>query len=142
MGDQAHLVFRLEGYVFALEIQHVQRVHDLEMSRGPLPEWGEEVDLARFFGIGRGGRPERAFRVDMLVGNQPWCFRADAVEDIQDFALALTLPFPPLLRREDNLSLKGFFFDGARLIHQLDAVELMVSRRFRAMRGRSDAGRG
>ena len=140
MSEQAHLVFRLEGYIFTFEIQHVLKVHDLETGTEVL-DWGEEVDLARFFGLESQGKLDRLFRVDMLVGNQPWCFRADAVEDIQKFGLALSLPFPPLLRQADNLTLKGLFFDGLQLIHQLDAAELMVSRRFREMRLQHDAGK-
>ena len=140
MSEQAHLVFRLEGHIFAFEIQHVLKVHDLETGAEVL-DWSEEVDLARFFELGSQGKVARPFRVDMLVGNQPWCFRADAVEDIQNFGLALTLPLPPLLRQADNQTLKGFFFDGQRFIHQLDAAELMVSRRFRAMRLLYDAGK-
>ena len=132
MAGQAHLVFQLAGYAFAVDILDVAKVHDLGAG-ADLLEWGEELDLARYFRVQReAGKPPN-FRVDMLVGNQPWSFAADAVEDIQDFGLALFLAFPPLLRARENLALKGFFFDGTRLIHQLDAPEMMVSRRFREL---------
>lgn len=133
-AGQAHLVFKLAEYSFAVEIAHVTKVHDLAVKAEVL-EWGDQVDLARFFGIS--GEKDRAphFRVDMLVGNQPWSFNADAVENIQDFGLALTLEFPALLRHRDNLALAGFYFDGLRLILRMDAAELMVSRRFREFLG-------
>ena len=129
MAEQAHLVFRLGGYSFALDIRSVAKIHDLAAGT-EVPAWGEELDLARYFGVEEESR--RPFRVDVSVGDQAWCFRADAVEDIQGFGLAVVLAFPPMLRTEENRAIQGFFFDGLRFIHQVDAAAIMSSARFGA----------
>ena len=129
MAEQAHLVFRLGGYSFALDLRNVVKIHDLAAGTEVLT-WGDEVNLARYFGVEEEAR--RPFRVDVLVGDRSWCFGADAVEDIQGFGLELALAFPPMLRREENRAIEGFYFDGLRLIHQLEAGAIMDSARFEA----------
>jgi len=129
MAEQAHLVFRWGVYSFALDIRNVAKIHDLA-GGSEVQGWGEELNLARYFGVEPTSRGP--FRVDVRVGEQSWCFRAEQVEDIQGFGLALSLAFPPLLRTEENRAIQGFFFDGLRIIHRLDPAAMMASPRFGA----------
>ena len=129
MAEQAHLVFRVADYTFALDIRHVLKIHDWGAAP-EVPAWGEEVNLARFFGVESEAR--RSFRVDLKVEDWAGCFGADAVEDIQGLGLVLALEFPPILRTQDNRAIQGFFFDGLRIIHHLDAAALLASPRLRA----------
>ena len=50
MAEQAHLVFRLGGYSFALDLRNVVKIHDLAAGTEVLT-WGDEVNLARYFGV-------------------------------------------------------------------------------------------
>jgi chemotaxis signal transduction protein len=129
MAEQAHLVFRLGEYSFALDIRSVTKIHDLA-AEPEAPAGGEEFNLGRYFGVAEETR--RPFRVDVSVDDRAWCFRADAVEDIQGFGLVVVLAFPPMLRTEENRAIEGFFFDGLRLVHQVDAAALMSSAGFGA----------
>jgi len=106
-------VFEAGGYTLAARLSQVRKVH---FESGEADE-KNAVDLGELLGsrqkLGR-------YYLEVLVKGDLIPVLVDKIEPIKDLQLAVWLDFPRIMRRSFNRMLKGFFFDGSRMISLID----------------------
>lgn len=115
------LVFRVGDFWLALPIEVLNKVHDAE-SVPPRTPNSKVLDLHRMTGAKLGAQP--AYWIDMEAGKKRYLMPVEAVEEIRELSLALPMPYPGALRKKETAFLKSIYFDGLRMIVEMDPAKL------------------
>jgi len=117
-----YLVFLLGPFSLALQIAAIKRVHDAQ-GIPPRSPGTRVLDLHHL----TGSRSERApgYWLEMEIGGGKYLTPVEEVEEIRELSLAIPMAFPPALGGDADSPFRGIFFDGLRMIVELDP-EAMV----------------
>ena len=117
-----YLVFLLGPFSLALQIAAIKRVHDAQ-GIPPRSPGTRVLDLHHL----TGSRSERApgYWLEMEIGGGKYLTPVEEVEEIRELSLAIPMAFPPALGGDADSPFRGIFFDGRRMIVELDP-EAMV----------------
>ena len=115
--DGHYLVFEVGGYPLAARIRDILGVYFEEARQGQ-----EVMELSAI--VGKGGS-QSGYYLEVSGKEKNVLVKVDKVEPIKDLQLAVWLDFPKIMRRTGNKMVKGFFFDGSRMISLLDFEELL-----------------
>ncbi len=86
---------------------------------------GETFALSSVFGR----KPEVvSLCLEVLARGRKIPVLVDKIEPIKDLQLAVWLEFPRVMRRPENRMLKGFFFDGSRMISLIDFEQVLAGK--------------
>ncbi len=116
------MVFEAGGYPLAAKLGQVRKAY---FEGEAIPE-GEILELGKILGRGQG---ESKYYLEVSASGRKIPVRVNKIEPIKDLQLAVWLEFPRLMRRPDNKMLKGFFFDGSRMIALLDFEQVFGAAR-------------
>ncbi len=115
------MVFEAGGYPLAARLSQIRKVYGQEESA---PEQGA-VDLGEL--IGRKQKGGKYF-LEVQGRGEMVPVQVDKIEPIKDLQLAVWLEFPRLMRRPGNKMIRGFFFDGSRMISLIDFDQVFSAR--------------
>ena len=116
-AEENYLVFEAGGLPLAVRISQVRRV----LEKTALDPGMEILDLAKILNL---KLKSSALGLEVIARNKTSSVLVDRVEPIKDLRLAVWLDFPRLMRRKNNRMIKGFFFDGSRMISLIDFEEI------------------
>ena len=116
-----YLIFLVGRYSLALEISSIKRVHDAQ-GIPPRSQGSRVLDLHHL----TGSKAERApgYWIEMEIGGSRFLAPVEEVEEIRELSLSVPMEYPPALRREETRPFRGVFFDGLRMIVELDPQAL------------------
>lgn len=117
-----YLVFKVGRYSLALGLMNIRRVHDAE-GVPPRTPGSRVLDLYQITGA-EAGAPN-AYWIEMDVGERRYLMPVENVEEIRDLNLAVPMPYPPVLVGPETGYFKGLFFDGFRMIVEIDPEKLV-----------------
>ncbi len=126
-GELNYLYFKVGDYSFALNIDSLVRVLDLS-TVGYREEGEKQLDLRKIL-VSEGQADSKSggggFQIDLKMQIGEYSILVDSVLGIRNFQLAVPLDFPGALRNEKNQAIRGLFFDGEKMICELDAEKLV-----------------
>jgi chemotaxis signal transduction protein len=124
-----YLVFREGPAVLALRIEAVRRVYDAQSGSPPRTPRTRMLDLVELLAVNAGGHE---FWIEMEVDDGRYLIPVEQVIGINELSLAVTIDYPPVLKRKENRFIKGLFFDGHRMIADVDdrALAAMTESKF------------
>ena len=119
--SRKYLIFLVGRYSFALEISAIKRVHDAQ-GIPPRSQGSRVLDLHHL----TGAKAERApgYWIEMEIGGSRFLSPVEEVEEIRELSLSVPMEYPPALRREATRPFRRVFFDGLRMIVELDPQAL------------------
>jgi chemotaxis signal transduction protein len=116
------LVFKEGQFTLALGIESLKRLYDAE-SLPPRTIGTRMLDLHEITGAeGEGGH---GYWIEMEIGQSRYLMPVQEVEGIRELSLAVVMEYPRILRRPDTNYIKRMFFDGLRMIIELDSEALV-----------------
>ncbi len=117
-----YLLFKEGPFSLAIAIESIRRVHDAEEGSPPRRPGTRMIDLHRLACIETVIRPD--FWLEMEIGDGHFLMPVGEVEGIREMNLAIPLRFPESIRKPEGVFISGIFFDGNRMVGELDPAEL------------------
>jgi chemotaxis signal transduction protein len=116
-----YLIFKVGPYPLALELEVLKRVHDAE-GVPPRTPGSRVLDLYHL----TGAKSERTthYWIEMDFGAGRFLMPVEEVEGIRELSLAIPIPYPAILRREETGYIRSLLFDGLHMITVLDPEAL------------------
>jgi chemotaxis signal transduction protein len=124
-----YLVFREGPAVLALRIEAVRRVYDAQSGFPPRTPRTRMLDLVELLAV---KAVSHDYWIEMEVGDSRYLMPVEQVMGINELSLAVTVPYPSVLKRDDNRYIQQLFFDGQRMIADVDchALAAMTESKF------------
>jgi len=116
-----YLIFLVGRFSLALEISAIKRVHDAQ-GIPPRSQGSRVLDLHHLTGSKAESAP--GYWIEMEIGGTRFLAPVEDVEEIRELSLSVPMEYPPALRRDETRSFRGVFFDGLRMIVELDPQAL------------------
>ena len=119
--EEHYLVFEAGGYPLAARLSQIQKVY----AQGETAPEEKAMDLGEIIGSKqKTGR----YYLEVLAKGKTVPVLVDRIEPIKDLQLAVWLDFPGPMRRPGNKMIRGFFFDGSRMISLIDFMQVFPAR--------------
>ncbi len=115
------LIFRMGRYSLALSLDSIRRVHDAE---GVPPRTPGSRVLDLYPVLGETPASSVGYWIEMEVDERKFLMPVEIVEEIRELSLAVPMPYPGVLRGPETSCLKRLFFDGLRMMVEIDPAEL------------------
>lgn len=119
-----YLVFKEGRFTLALGIKAIKRLYDAE-SFPPRTPSTRMIDLHDL--VGAESKANHVYWIEMEIGDGRYLMPVEEVEGIGELSLAVVLQYPGILRRPQTAFLKRMFFDGLRMIVELDPEALAAT---------------
>jgi chemotaxis signal transduction protein len=117
-----YLVFREGPFTLALAIDNIKRVH--EAVTVPQRRPGTRlIDIHRM--TGTASETLVRFWVEIQMGKGHYLMPINNVEGIREMNLAIPMKYPEALKKEDMDFISRLFFDGSRMIVEIDSKALL-----------------
>jgi chemotaxis signal transduction protein len=113
-----YLVFKEGQFTLALKLPAIKKLYDAESSP-PRTPGTRLLDLHDLMGAEFVGR--HGYWIEMEAGSNRYLMPVEEVEGIRELSLAIVMAYPGVLRRPELEYIRGIFFDGLRMIVELDA---------------------
>ncbi len=116
-----YLVFKVGRFSLALPIEFIIKVYDTDGLALRRP--GSRVlDIYQLTGAQPNASP--GYWIEMEAGNRRYHIPVEDVEEIKELSLAVPMPYPRALKRPETRYMKRVFFDGFRMIVEVDPEKI------------------
>ena len=116
-----YLVFKEGIFTLALKIEAIKKLHDAQ-TIPPRTPGTRMLDLQDLTGAET--EVTHGYWIEMEVGSHRYLMPVEEVEGIRELSLAVVMDYPPALQRPDVNYMPRIFFDGLRMIVELDPQAL------------------
>jgi len=116
-----YLVFKEGKFTLALRLPAIKKLYDAE-SLPPRTPGTRLLDLHDLMGAEFVAR--HGYWIEMEAGSNRYLMPVEEVEGIRELSLAIVMAYPPVLRRPELGYIRGIFFDGLRMIVELDPEQM------------------
>jgi chemotaxis signal transduction protein len=113
-----YLVFKEGIFTLALKLPAIKKLYDAE-SFPPRTPGTRLLDLHDLMGAEFVAR--HGYWIELEAGSNRYLMPVEDVEGIRELSLAVVMAYPPVLRRPELDYIRSIFFDGLRMIVELDA---------------------